>query len=262
MLPPACGWTAPAAFPSLVSGEIGNAKMLTIDRRRFIGTLAAAAGAAQFGLVRPAVAAGGPVGFPEASSNPLRWPFVMGLLVANDAAAREAEIGALRDRTSYRRKLAYASSDRKKEVFAEALIAWFTASKDVSFAALIVVDPDLKWPNDDKERDTVMASLCQQLIQTAGAPQGLLLNIPERRKAPRDRTLRGLVPTPAEGAPPDMPNLDQTARFLTGCLYGEATEASQALKVKLKEALKSALKADALAGAHVAGKFTVAAVSL
>lgn len=236
--------------------------MLTIDRRRFIGTLAAAAGAAQFGLVRPALAADGPVGFPEASSNPLRWPFVMGLLVANDAAAREAEIEALRGKTSYRRKLAYASSDRKKEAFAEALIAWFAASKDVGFAALIVVDPDLKWPNDDKERDKVVASLCQQLIQTAGAPQGLALNIPDRRKAPRDRILRGLVPAPADGAPPDMPNLDQAARFLTGCLYAEATEASQALKVKLKDALKSALKVEALSAANIAGKFTVAAVSL
>jgi hypothetical protein len=32
--------------------------------------------------------------------------------------------------------------------------------------------------------------------------------------------------------------------------------------VKLKDALKSALKVDALAGANMAGKFTVAAVAL
>jgi hypothetical protein len=236
--------------------------MVTMDRRHFIGTLAAVAGAAQLGFPRPALAAGAPMGFPEASSTPLRWPFVMGLLVVNDAPAREAKIEAIRQKTSYRRKLSYASSDRKKEAFAEALIDWFAKSKDAGFGALIVVDPDVKWPNDDKERDKVMASLCQQLIQTAGAPKGLVLNIPERRKAPRDRVLRGLVPTPADGAPPDMPNLDQTARFLTGCLYSEATEASQALKVKLKDRLKSALKVDALAGANMAGKFTVAAVAL
>jgi hypothetical protein len=234
--------------------------MVTMDRRHFIATLAAVAGAAQFGFPRPALAADGPMGFPEASSTPLRWPFVMGLLVVNDAPAREAEIEAIRQKTSYRRKLAYASSDRKKEAFAEALIDWFAKSKDAGFGALIVVDPDVKWPNDDKERDKVMASLCQQLIQTAGAPKGLVLNIPERRKGPRDRVLRGLVP--ADGAPPDMPNLDQAARFLTGCLYAEATEASQALKVKLKETLKSALKVDALAGGNLAGKFTVAAVAL
>jgi hypothetical protein len=235
--------------------------MITIDRRRFIGSLVAAAGAAQLGVVRPAFAAGAPVGFPEASSNPLRWPFVMGLLVANDAAAREAEIAALRDKTSYRRKLGYASSDRKKEAFALALIDWFVGSKDVRFAALIVVDPDVKWPNEDAARDKVLAGLGKQLIETAGAPQGLVLNIPAKRKSPRDRALRGLAPAGAE-TPPDMPNLDQAARFLTGCVYGEASAASQALKVKLGGALKSALKVEALAAATAPGKFTVAAVSL
>lgn len=235
--------------------------MLTIDRRGFIASLAAVAGAAQFGLAAPAFAAEGPMGFPEASSNPLRWPFVMGLLVVNDAAAREAEIAALREKTSYRRNLSYASSDRKKEAFAEALIAWFAASKDVGFAGLIVVDPDAKWPNDLKERDKVLASLSQQLLATAGT-KSLVLNLPEKRKAPRDRAMRGLVPTPADGAPADMPNLDQTARFLTGCVYGEASAASQALKVKLIGALKSALKVEALAAGHVTGKFTVTAVTL
>ncbi|MBN9011201.1 MAG: hypothetical protein J0H63_14185 [Rhizobiales bacterium] len=236
--------------------------MIILDRRRFLGTMAAVAGASTLAAIRPASAADAPVGFPEASSNPLRWPFVMGLLVAGDAAAREAEIAALRDKTSYRRKLAYASSDRKKEAFAEALIAWFATGKDVRFAGLIVVDPDAKWPNEDAARDKVMASLCTQLIETAGAPKGLVLNIPDKRKTPRDRTLRALVPVPADGAPPDMPNLDQAARFLTGCLYGEAAAASQALKVKLTGTLKSALKVEALSAANLAGKFTVAAVAL
>jgi len=234
--------------------------MTTIDRRSFLATLAAAAGAAQFGLTGSALAADGPVGFPEASSNPLRWPFVMGLLVVTDPAAREAEVAALRDKTSYRRKLAYASSDRKKEAFAEALIAWFAASRDVSFAGLVVNDPTSKWPDGSDARDAVLTTLCKQLIGIAGNPAGLAIQIPAKRKAPRDRIMRAVVPpSPATG---DFPHLDETARFLTGNVYGDVTHAAQPLRAKLVTSLGSALKVPALADAKVAGKFSVAPVAL
>ena len=157
--------------------------MTGIDRRAFLATLAAVAGASHLAMAGSALAAEGPVGFPEASSNPLRWPFVMGLLVVSDAPAREAEIAALKEKTSYRRKLAYASSDRKKEAFAEALIAWFAGSKDVSFAAIVANDPNSKWPDDNDARDAVLTTLSKQLVGIAGNPPGLAIQIPAKRKA-------------------------------------------------------------------------------
>ncbi|CAN5207075.1 hypothetical protein BH10PSE9_BH10PSE9_17300 [soil metagenome] len=109
-----------------------------INRRMFVGGLG--------GLAAFPGAAGATIGpFPRAayaaeSGKYGTWPRVFGLLTTTTPMVHAAAIELLRRRAGYPRPLLYTSTDRRKVVFARAVIDHFARTPDLHFTAVVLED--------------------------------------------------------------------------------------------------------------------------
>ena len=224
---------------------------MNIGRRQFCALL----GAAALTPISLASAATSPRihGFIDESGKRGDWPLVVGMVATSDPARHDRAIAARRTVHGYARPLLYASGDRLKAGFAEAVIDYFAETDDLSFFAVHASDAHRLSDGSGHGKDAAYAAIYRQVLANLGTD--VRLHLKYRPDNPRDLNLRTAIAADPRvemrvGRPGQSPShLTQLAGFLAGCIYGEATSVSHPLKAGLIEKLRARTGVEALASA-------------
>jgi hypothetical protein len=120
-----------------------------------------------------------------------RGRFVIGALVAPNGEQHLRRLLSMRDKSNYRLSLRYNSSDKHKVPYAQQLLDYFFAERDLRFCAYALTpDKSAEWQWDPKVKEIEYHGLYRKLlVQCTNKNADLSLNLKQRTTTGEDQFL-------------------------------------------------------------------------